>query len=204
MATAASLYTQKPDADAGIAWCSPPVTLTACSARPSHTASAESTDPCTTRAEASCMSGNTGSSDVPRPCSGRRGPVRGRPVHGRHVGGLVDGLQELVRGGLRADELDVVAHQQAQRLGQPDREVQPLRRHRVAVAEVVREHLARPDHAHGCRRRHGLTVAPEAADVDPSGLHLSRAPRLPVGSKRVPGTCQSCLDRRAPGRWREV
>ena len=120
----------------------------------------------------------------------------------------MDGLQEGVRGHLGADQLDVVADQQPERLGQPDGQVQPLGRHGVPVAEVVREHLARPDHAHGCRRRHALTVAPEAAAVDPTGRALARLsgrttrPRharvAPTGERRA--GCGRCDGAGWPGR----
>ncbi len=50
-----------------MAWCMPPVKLTPWAASPFHTASATSREAATMRALASCMSGNTGTSAVPRP-----------------------------------------------------------------------------------------------------------------------------------------
>ena len=67
MATAGSSYTQKPEARSGMAWWRPPAGLKACSARPSRTAAAASTEAPTTRAEASCMSGKMGLSPGPNP-----------------------------------------------------------------------------------------------------------------------------------------
>jgi len=45
MASAASLYTQNPDAESAIAWCSPPQKFTARSTSPRATARAAATDP---------------------------------------------------------------------------------------------------------------------------------------------------------------
>ncbi len=67
MATEASLYTQKPEADPGIAWCSPPAKFTACAASPRHTASAAPTDCPAISADTSCIPTNAGSSSVPSP-----------------------------------------------------------------------------------------------------------------------------------------
>ncbi len=67
IASAASLYTQNPDAPAGIAWCNPPEKLTACSASPRHTASAAPTDCPAISADTSCIPANAGSSSVPSP-----------------------------------------------------------------------------------------------------------------------------------------
>ena len=76
MATAMSSYTQNPLALAGMAWCSPPAGLKACSAAPDRTASAPTRVAPTTRAAASCMCGKTGLSGGPKPYC-HRPPPRG-------------------------------------------------------------------------------------------------------------------------------
>ena len=67
MATAASLKTQKPDAESRMAWCRPPEMLTACWNRPLCTCWAASTLPPVIRAAASYMPSKIGLSAVPRP-----------------------------------------------------------------------------------------------------------------------------------------
>src|SRR5664279_5317923 len=67
MASAASLYTQNPDAWSAIAWCSPPQKLTARSTSPFAIARAAATEAPAINAELSCMPSKIGLSDVPSP-----------------------------------------------------------------------------------------------------------------------------------------
>src|SRR5664279_5077581 len=73
MASAASLYTQKPEAWLAIAWCSPPKKLTARSTSPCAIARAAATEPPAISAAASCIPGKIGSSWVPSPCPTENG-----------------------------------------------------------------------------------------------------------------------------------
>ena len=67
IATAQSLYTQKPDACRRMAWCRPPEMFTARRLAPDAICCAPASDPPTTSADASCIRSNTGLSGVPRP-----------------------------------------------------------------------------------------------------------------------------------------
>jgi hypothetical protein len=67
MARAASLYTQKPLAFAGMAWCRPPAKFTACRVRPAHRSRAIAPLAPAIAALASCIPSKTGTSSVPRP-----------------------------------------------------------------------------------------------------------------------------------------
>jgi hypothetical protein len=79
MATAGSSYTQNPEARSGMAWWRPPAGLKAWSARPERTASAATSDPPATRAEASCISGKIGLSPGPNP-NGHQSPGSPAPA----------------------------------------------------------------------------------------------------------------------------
>ena len=67
MASAASLYTQNPDAESAIAWCRPPQKLTARSTSPVAIDSAAPTEPPAINAALVCMPAKIGSSTVPNP-----------------------------------------------------------------------------------------------------------------------------------------